>query len=431
MTKVLIIDDEKSILESLSSVLEDEGFAVLTAKDGKEGLDIFRTEKPRIVLLDVWMPEVDGLEVLSRVKEIDPEAVVVVISGHGTISTAVEAVKMGAIDFLEKPLSIDKVLDVISRGLEGKGNGKEEYNGDDRHIEMAKGRSGRRQRTIGRSVVAYGVGNHSGVNTGMILLPMPPGTGIVFEHMPDGERIPALIDYVYSSGFASSLKGKRCTIQTVEHLLATCHMYGLTNLLVKVSEEVPIFDGSAQDICTKIEEAGVVEQKQGVEPLTVGTRIALENLPGGKSLSIEPAEELEIDYTLEYPPPIGRQRYVFKGGKESFLTEIAPARTFGSINDFEKLAKSGTNSGGRISNVMRNVILVDNQKVINTELRFNDEFARHKVLDLMGDLYLVGRPVVAKVTAVKTGHMENIALVKELRRAVILRLALKSDRPLP
>ena len=212
----------------------------------------------------------DGLEVLSLVKGIDPEAVVVVISGHGTISTAVEAVKMGAIDFLEKPLSIDKVLDVISRGLEGKGNGKEERSGDDPHIEMAKGRSSRRQRTIGRSVVAYGVGNHSGVNTGVILLPMPTGTGIVFEHMPDGERIPAFVDYVYSSGFASSLKGKRCTIQTVEHLLAACHMYGLTNLLVKVSEEVPMFDGSARDICSKIEEAGlIVAQKQGVEPLMV------------------------------------------------------------------------------------------------------------------------------------------------------------------
>jgi len=131
---------------------------------------------------------------------------------------------------------------------------------------------------------------------------------------------------------------------------------------------------------------------------------------------LEPAEELEIDYTLEYPPPIGSQRYVFKGGKDAFLTDIAPARTFGSINDFEKLAKTGFGAGGRISNVMLNVILVDNEKVINTELRFEDEFARHKVLDVLGDLYLIGRPVVGKLVARKTGHMENIALVKELKR---------------
>jgi UDP-3-O-[3-hydroxymyristoyl] N-acetylglucosamine deacetylase len=417
MTGVLVIDDEKSILESLSSVLKDEGFDVRTAKDGKEGLALFEEMKPRIVLLDVWMPEMDGLEVLSRVKALDPDAVVVVISGHGTISTAVEAVKMGAIDFLEKPLSIEKVLDVIARGLAGKVNGKERSEGDV-HIEMAMGLAGGKQRTIGKSVVAYGVGNHSGVHTGMILLPMPPDTGIVFEHMPDGERIPAFVDYVYSSGFASSLKGARCTILTVEHLLAACHMYGLTNLLIKVSEEVPMFDGSARDICSKIEEAGILEQRQRVEPLIVTERITLENLPKGKSLSIEPAEELEIDYTLEYPPPIGRQRYFFKGGKESFLANIAPARTFGFIDDFEKLAKTGVGSGGRIGNVMLSVILVDNQKVINTELRFEDEFARHKVLDLMGDMYLIGRPVIGRVIAERTGHIENIALVKALKRSV-------------
>ena len=415
MTKVLIIDDEKSILESLSSVLKDEGFEVTTAKDGKEGLALFEEVKPRILLLDIWMPEMDGLEVLSRAKELDPEAVVVVISGHGTISTAVEAVKMGAIDFLEKPLSIEKVLDVITRGLAGKVNGKER-NGDDPHVGVATGVTGREQKTIGKSVVAYGVGNHSGVHTGMILLPMPPDTGIIFEHMPDGERIPAVVDNVYSYGFASSLRGPRCTIQTVEHLLAACHMYGLTNLLIKVSEEVPMFDGSARDICSKIEEAGILEQKRGVEPLIVKERITLANLPKGKSLSIEPAGELEVDYTLDYPAPIGRQRYFFTGGKESFLTNIAPARTFGTIDDFEKLAKTGLGSRGRISNVMLSVILVDNQKVINTELRFEDEFARHKVLDLMGDLYLAGRPVVGRVIAERTGHMENIALVKELKR---------------
>jgi UDP-3-O-[3-hydroxymyristoyl] N-acetylglucosamine deacetylase len=281
---------------------------------------------------------------------------------------------------------------------------------------MARGLETRKQRTIGKSVVAYGVGNHSGVYTGMILLPMPSDTGIIFEHIPDGERIPAFIDYVFSSGFASSLKGRSCTVQTVEHLLATCHMYGITNLLVKVSEEVPIFDGSAQDICSKIEEAGVVEQAHGIEPLVINDLIVLQNLPAGKFLSIEPAKELEIDYTLEYPPPIGSQRYVFKGGKDAFVTDIAPARTFGSINDFKKLTKTELGGGMRISNVMLNVILVDDEKVINTELRFEDEFARHKVLDVMGDLYLIGRPVVGKLVARKTGHMENIALVKELQR---------------
>ena len=416
MTKILIIDDEKNILDSLSSILEDEGFEVSTARDGREGLAIFKKEKPRIVLLDVWMPEIDGLQVLRQIREQDQQATVIVISGHGTISTAVEAVKLGAMDFLEKPLSIDKVLEVISRAVDGTLNGKEKP--EDIRIEMARGLQTRKQRTIGKSVVAYGVGNFTGVATGMILLPMPPGSGIVFEHMPEEERIPAYIDYVYSSGFSSSLKGRSCTIQTVEHLMATCHMYGLTNLLVKVSEEVPFFDGSAQDICAKIDEAGIADQKYGIEPFVVQQKFDLAGLPSGKSLSVEPAEDLEIDYTLEYPPPIGVQHYHFRGGKEAFLADIAPARSFGSINDFEKMAKTGMGAEGRISNVMLNVILVDNEKVINTELRFEDEFVRHKILDLLGDLYLIGRPIIGKIVARRTGHMENIALVKELKRLI-------------
>src|SRR5271157_1532780 len=219
---VLIIDDEKSIVESLSSILKEEGFSVFSAKDGKEGLALFEHVRPKVVLLDVWLPEMDGLDVLRHMREADTDAVIIVISGHGTISTAVEAVKMGATDFLEKPLSIDKVLEVISRGLAGRGNGKEKA-GDDVRIEIAGGFEACRQKTIGKSIVAYGMGLFSGVKTGMILLPMPPGTGIIFEQVPEGERIPAFVDYVYSSGNASSIKGKSCTITMVEHLLATCH----------------------------------------------------------------------------------------------------------------------------------------------------------------------------------------------------------------
>ncbi|MGD0231643.1 MAG: UDP-3-O-acyl-N-acetylglucosamine deacetylase [Syntrophorhabdales bacterium] len=417
MTKVLIIDDEKGILDSLSSILVDEGFVVSTAKDGKEGLAIFKKEKPRIVLLDIWMPEMDGLEVLKLIRENDPEAVVIVISGHGTISTAVEAVKMGATDFLEKPLSIDKVLEVISRGLAGKGNGKEKA-GDDVRIEIRSGPEACRQRTIGKSVVVYGMGLFSGVKTGMILLPMPADTGVIFEQVPEGERIPAFVDYVYSSGNASSLRGRHCTIRTVEHLLATCHMYGITNLLVKISDEVPIFDGSAQEICAKIEEAGIIEQKQGIEPLVIKEKVTLRNLPEGKHLSIEPAGGLEIDYTLDQPRPIGLQRYVFTGGKNAFLREIAPARTFGSIKDFERLEKMGLAAGSRASSLMNNVILLNNDEVINTKLRFDDEFVRHKVLDVIGDLYLIARPVIGKVVARQSGHLENIALVKELKQGL-------------
>lgn len=410
MHKVLIIDDERSICSSLSSILQDEGFEVHTALDGREGLNLFEREKPRIVLIDVWMPEMDGLEVLQKIRnQAPPDTVLIVISGHGTISTAVEAVKMGANDFLEKPLSIDKVLEVIDRGLDNRKNGKERP-GDVR-IEITKGIEVK-QKTIAKSVVVYGMGLHSGVKTGMILLPMPAGTGIIFEHVPDGERIPAFIDYVYSSGYSSSVKGRNCSVRTVEHLLAACHMCGITNLLVKVSEEVPIFDGSAQEICERISEAGIEEQKEGIRPVRVDSRLEVANLPHSKYLSIEPSDHLEIEYFLDYPKPIGKQEYRFDATNDDFVRDIAPARTFGFIKDFQALTQMGLASGGRVNNV----ILLNDEQIINTELRFPDEFVRHKVLDLIGDLYLLSRPVAGKLTARGTGHMENIALVKELKK---------------
>jgi UDP-3-O-[3-hydroxymyristoyl] N-acetylglucosamine deacetylase len=409
MQKVLIIDDEKAILDSLSSILMDEGFEVFKAMEGNEGLSLFDREKPGIVLLDVWMPGMDGLQVLKRIRKKNKNAMVIVISGHGTISTAVEAVKRGAYDFLEKPLSIEKVLEVISRGL-GLDSGRTDK-AENVRVDISNGLDVNKQKTIGKSIVLYGLGLHSGVKTGMILLPMPEGTGIIFEHMPDGERIPAHIDYVFSVGYASSLKGKNCLVRTIEHLLATCHMYGITNLLIKVSEEVPILDGSSIEICKKIDEAGIVEQQNGVEILRIKDKIVLPGLLDGKYLSVEPSDVFEIDYTLEHPKPIGVQNFRFVGGKENFINDIAPARTFGFLKDFDKLEKMGLGSGGRINNV----IILNDDGAINTKLRFEDEFVRHKVLDLIGDIYLLNRPIIGKVIAKQTGHIENIALVKMLK----------------
>lgn len=411
MQKILIIDDEKDILESLSSILEDEGFSVIKAEDGKKGIFAYERERPDLVLLDVWMPEMDGIEVLKRIKKINRDAKVIVISGHGNISTAVEAVKKGATDFLEKPLSIDKVLEVIGRCLKNSKEAPIEETSF-RIRSVLTGEKALRQRTISKSIVLYGHGLHTGVKTGMILFPMPENTGIIFEHVPDGERIPAFVDYVYSVGYASCLKGKNCVVRTIEHLLASCHMFGITNLLVKVSEEVPILDGSAAEICEKFKEAGIEEQTESVEPIIVKEKIVLKNLPVEKYLCIEPSDRLVVDFTIESRPPINDQSYVFQGGLEGFLKDIAPSRTFGFLSDFEMLAKMGLGEGGRINNV----ILLDGEKVINTRLRYEDEFVRHKILDLLGDLYLLNRPIIGKIVARQTGHVENIALVKELKR---------------
>ncbi len=408
MHKVLIIDDEKNILDSLSGILEDEGFSVSKAMDGKEGLKIFDREKPDVVLLDVWMPEIDGIQVLKQIKTRKNDARVVVISGHGTISTAVEAVKMGAYDFLEKPLSIDKVLEVVYRSVGARS--PEAPDVADFKFEASPGVEVK-QKTIGKSTVVYGVGLHSGVKTGMILLPMPENTGIIFETIPDGERIPAYIDYVFSVGYASSLKGKNNIVRTVEHLLSACHMYGITNLLVKVSEEIPILDGSAIEICQKIDEAGIVTQADGIQPLVITEKVVLGNLQNGKYIAAEPAASFVVEYHLEQRKPIGTQDYHFRGDTGDYVANIAPARTFGFLKDFEQLARMGLGTGGRINNF----IIIGEDDVINTRLRFDNEFVRHKVLDLIGDMYLLNRPIIGKITARQTGHVENIALLKELK----------------
>jgi two-component system nitrogen regulation response regulator NtrX len=116
--KVLVVDDEERVVQSIAGVLEDEGFQVASAKSGEEAIGIFQREKPDVALVDIWMPGMDGMEVLKRLKGISPDCQVIMISGHATISTAMTAVKLGAFDFIEKPLSLDLLLQTIHRALD-------------------------------------------------------------------------------------------------------------------------------------------------------------------------------------------------------------------------------------------------------------------------------------------------------------------------
>ena len=169
-------------------------------------------------------------------------------------------------------------------------------------------------------------------------------------------------------------------------------------------------DGSALEFCKVIEDAGVEEQEERVDGLVIDHR--LEITYKNKSLVIEPAEVFSIHYFLDYPSPIGKQTLEFAlENEEAFRTQIAPARTFGFLKDVEMLERMGMGGGGRL----HNFILLDDEKIVNTELRFPDEFVRHKVLDLVGDFYLLNRPVRGKVTAHFTGHSENIALLKKIQ----------------
>jgi UDP-3-O-acyl N-acetylglucosamine deacetylase len=412
---ILVVDDEANIRHTLRGVLADEGYEVVEAPDGRRALELLERELPSLAIVDIWMPEIDGIELVSRMRQQAPEVPVIVISGHGTIDTAVRVIRMGAFDFLEKPFQLDALLRMVGRALGGAPE-RPAFARDTmpvrdavpltlpRHI---------RERTIAKSVVVNGQGLHSGVRTGLILQPMPPGSGIVFESIATGETVPALVDYVDSTGYATTLVRGGMVAKTVEHLMAALHAYGITNLLVKMHTEVPILDGSAQELCELLAESGVVDQDSTIEELVVDRRYAVgSDDPAGKGIAIEPCDGFEVSYLLEYPAPIGRQEYTFRlEGPASFACEIAPARTFGFVKEIETLERMGLAAGGRLNNF----ILVGDEGVVNAPLRFEDEFVRHKILDIMGDFYLLGRPIRGRIVARKTGHGDNAALLAVLR----------------
>jgi UDP-3-O-acyl N-acetylglucosamine deacetylase len=270
-----------------------------------------------------------------------------------------------------------------------------------------------RQRTLKRSVVLAGQGLHSGVKTGLILTPLPPNSGILFGNISTGEVVPVHIDYVESTGYATCLRKGTTSAKTTEHFLAVLHSYHISNLLVKINDELPIMDGSALDFCAIVEDAGIEEQDEPLNEIVIDKKFVIgEEGPDSKFMQVEPSDHFQVDYILDYPEPVGRQEvnFVLKNANE-FKKLIAPARTFGFVKDIEKLESMGLASGGKLTNV----ILVDEEKVVNTTLRFPDEFARHKILDILGDFYLLGRPIRGKITAQMTGHSENVAMMKMIR----------------
>ncbi|MEK6709564.1 MAG: UDP-3-O-acyl-N-acetylglucosamine deacetylase, partial [Nitrospinota bacterium] len=615
---VLIVDDEDDILSTLEAILQDEGYRVAKASSGEHALDLVRAEVPDVVLVDVWMPGIDGIKTLQAVKETSADTEVIVMSGHGNIDTAVTATRLGAFDFIEKPLSMETVLRVVNQAVQSRrardarsadqaasfldgndskiaalraqldaaaddlrplvlagerGTGKrhlahvlhnrsitregpfaalhcrslpsprraEEFQAALRRL-LAKGESGtiyldgweqapaperlevldalaawaqgghrlvvaieeegaagalaaeaasrlgarqlrlpplrerredilplanaflaeaaregargkeltedamaalyqygwkgnvaelksaviraafsapgrtiraenfpaalrrstletaggeaanfhearkewerkflslhlihnrwdaaatarsigltpaslgrmlkrhgieppappRRsaqgglQRTIGRSLVLYGRGLHSGLKTGLIIEPLPPGSGIRFGSLTTPDTVAARAEFVENTNHATNLRNGAVVARTIEHLMGALHAYGVTNLLVKIGEEVPVMDGSAAEFCRLLEEAGLEEQGAGLPPLALDKayEVGERGSPEGH-IRAEPAEEFSISFLIDYPEPVGRQTYCYRhSGPAGFTAEIAPARTFSFI----------------------------------------------------------------------------------------------------
>lgn len=270
------------------------------------------------------------------------------------------------------------------------------------------------QRTIKQSVSCQGQGLHTGCQVKMTLLPAPPNSGICFRRVDlSGFEIPASIEYVARVSYATTLMRLGVMVATVEHLLSALSGCQIDNCIVELdSLEVPIMDGSAQEFINLINFAGIVEQS--AKKVCLKVLEPIEVCDSNRWIKIEPASEFSINSTIDFSHPlIGKQQINYRFGFGSYVNEIASARTFGFAKELDSLRQAGLIRGGSLENA----IVLTEEGVMNEEgLRFPNEFARHKVLDILGDLALTRRQIIGRVTAERSGHALHAQLVSQLLR---------------
>jgi len=270
----------------------------------------------------------------------------------------------------------------------------------------------RAQNTVARCVRLSGIGLHTGRHVRVALHPFGEGKGIVFYRSDVDAFVPAVAEEAGRSDHATSVGERGRDVGTVEHLLSAAVGSGLDNVLVELDgPEVPILDGSALPWLDAFETAGFAAQTAPAAPFAP-SRVLSVHGPEGKKLEIRPAHDLRVTYTIDFPnPAVGRQSITLVVTPASYAAHLAPARTFGFLAEYETLKAHGLARGAREDNC----IVVGDDRVENGDLRFADEFVRHKALDLLGDLALVGRPVLGHVVAHKAGHAMHAALARLLR----------------
>lgn len=270
------------------------------------------------------------------------------------------------------------------------------------------------QTTIGKAVEASGVGLHSNSPVRVTVRPAPAYTGYLFRRTDLNDfEIEATPQYVSHVSYATTLMKSGVMISTVEHLLSALLGCGVDNAIIEVdSLEVPILDGSSRQWVELIDEAGIVQLEAPRAYLRVLKRIEVSEK--NRFMSIEPSDSFEISCEIDFNHPmIGVQRREIRFPQDDYAREIAPARTFGFVEELEMLRKNGLARGGSLDNA----IALTAEGILNEEpLRFTDEFVRHKILDIIGDLALCGQPILGHVTASRSGHGLHTMLLSNLLR---------------
>ena len=274
------------------------------------------------------------------------------------------------------------------------------------------------QQTIRKPVECRGVGLHSGQSVRLVLRPAPPDGGIFFRLLHRGGTTVAVHpDSLADSHYATTLGENGCRVQTVEHLLSATCALGIDNLEVELNaNELPALDGSARPFVNLLYAAGRRVQSAPRRPVHVTEAIRVGD--ERRWVEIVPAPDFCVSYTLDLDHPVvGTQTASFPVTEHVYVEEVASARTYGFLRDLERLRENGLAKGGSLENA----VVLGANGILNGHLRFRDEFVRHKILDLIGDLALLGRPVVGHVMARNAGHALNHQLVRELYRQALAR----------
>lgn len=266
------------------------------------------------------------------------------------------------------------------------------------------------EQTIRSAVECRGIGLHSGAEVSLRILPAAAGSGIVFRRVDlDDYEVEAISRNVAKVSYATSLMKKGVLISTTEHLLSAFIGLGVDNAMVELDNlELPILDGSAQPFVRMIQRAGLRQQRRKRTYLRICREMEVRD--GDKFIAVYPAEGYSVSYTINFPAPIGCESFEVELSGDSYLRDIAPARTFGFLQDEIAMRNVGLIRGA----TEENVIVLTPAGVKNGPLRFADEFVRHKVLDLMGDLALLGKRIVGRIAAHRAGHAMHTALVSRI-----------------